>query len=846
MPASPAVSVSSPESAASGMAFSDGGSGVPFHAYGHPHGGASSTSAVFTPSSMTMSLPALSPADIAATAMSLPAPLTPGPSVLTPFGSYNIPHFYPTPPPHNFGPSMPPDSRRPVSQPAPGPISSSHLQPCFLYATPEGTIPEAHSYPPIGAFISSFGRQQGRTVSGDDALAEVQRRSRASSSAPMKRSISLHAPSIPAVSPMDVLLPPQPAAELPKPLSPTATRSPSKASKQQSSTTVTGNAAASTSSASARRNSNTKASSAPRRRESAGGEGNSQQDDGNGGSDGGGGGGGGGGASGSGAGGSGTFYRPTSRVSRACTACRRQKMRCDGMQPCKRCVRAGHECTFEKPTGPTSGGALAASAYVQPLQIQSQTQMQRRSSRTTDGGGEMRQESEAGSTSMDIDTSPTGTAEMAGSLVQQLTAAFAGAVRRPDSNGTRGFTGGYLDPQEQEAGAAAAVAAQLIATMPGFSSSAPISQFQQRLEGLEVTMKGMQMAFSALNDVLRGSPSEVPDPSGQTSTAEEVPTRPGGPLRRGYSMNSTIGLRTGGSSLVRRRPRAATQSKITALARELSAPGTSASNASMQEGGPPTSAAGDLPNEHLSAPIAALRGLADAAAIAAKADGMSESTTGPASSSAENADAMLATGKRAGPQDAGQAKRARIALAWDSSRRTSPSGSHADEGSSDADVVELGLISEARAREMFGVFGRVVPTFISIFPFESVPVERASGDWFEEVRDKSILLFNTVVAIGCLIAQENDAGAEELYHGCIKEARKHAQATLFHSASPKESIQAVILLSAYSDNGWLACGHATRMSQDAGLDKALGRLLIHLRGNQMQPTDKDAMELSEL
>ncbi|KAG6818075.1 hypothetical protein H0H87_009230 [Tephrocybe sp. NHM501043] len=40
------------------------------------------------------------------------------------------------------------------------------------------------------------------------------------------------------------------------------------------------------------------------------------------------------------------------RVPRACNACRKQKMRCEGADnpPCKRCRNTNLECLFEKPS----------------------------------------------------------------------------------------------------------------------------------------------------------------------------------------------------------------------------------------------------------------------------------------------------------------------------------------------------------------------------------------------------------------------------------------------------------------------------------------------------------------
>ncbi|EIN14059.1 hypothetical protein PUNSTDRAFT_80092, partial [Punctularia strigosozonata HHB-11173 SS5] len=46
------------------------------------------------------------------------------------------------------------------------------------------------------------------------------------------------------------------------------------------------------------------------------------------------------------------MVKTLNRVSRACNACRKQKMRCEGAEnpPCRRCRHAGLECLFEKPS----------------------------------------------------------------------------------------------------------------------------------------------------------------------------------------------------------------------------------------------------------------------------------------------------------------------------------------------------------------------------------------------------------------------------------------------------------------------------------------------------------------
>lgn len=50
----------------------------------------------------------------------------------------------------------------------------------------------------------------------------------------------------------------------------------------------------------------------------------------------------------------------------------------------------------------------------------------------------------------------------------------------------------------------------------------------------------------------------------------------------------------------------------------------------------------------------------------------------------------------------------------------------------------------------------------------------------------------------------------------------------------------MILLAAYSDNGWLACGHSIRMAQELGLDRAFDKLMHRLGSGAMRPPSAPA------
>ncbi|KAG9096881.1 hypothetical protein FS749_007537, partial [Ceratobasidium sp. UAMH 11750] len=65
-------------------------------------------------------------------------------------------------------------------------------------------------------------------------------------------------------------------------------------------------------------------------------------------------------------------HKPLNRVPRACNACRKQKMRCEGADnpPCKRCRHAHIECMFEKPAREVSAATEQGLERIRSLETQ--------------------------------------------------------------------------------------------------------------------------------------------------------------------------------------------------------------------------------------------------------------------------------------------------------------------------------------------------------------------------------------------------------------------------------------------------------------------------------------------
>ncbi|KAH6916892.1 hypothetical protein BKA70DRAFT_1250880 [Coprinopsis sp. MPI-PUGE-AT-0042] len=131
------------------------------------------------------------------------------------------------------------------------------------------------------------------------------------------------------------------------------------------------------------------------------------------------------------------------------------------------------------------------------------------------------------------------------------------------------------------------------------------------------------------------------------------------------------------------------------------------------------------------------------------------------------------------------------------------------------DIVTKGIISEDEARELFKIFFDGCSTFLPIFD--------VNCDTFEALHERSPF---AVDAICMVAARVRDAGGppSEVHQKLLEEVHNTAKATLFAPVLHAETIQAMILISGWSDNGWLSGGHAVRMAMELSMHKAWPRL----------------------
>ena len=83
--------------------------------------------------------------------------------------------------------------------------------------------------------------------------------------------------------------------------------------------------------------------------------------------------------------------------------------------------------------------------------------------------------------------------------------------------------------------------------------------------------------------------------------------------------------------------------------------------------------------------------------------------------------------------------------------------------------------------------------------------------------------FDSILAVAAKIRGGNGPLSPTFFK-CLDEAQGIARSSLFGPIVRKEAVQGMLLLAAWSTNGWLPSGHAMRMALDLGLNRALEKL----------------------
>lgn len=210
-----------------------------------------------------------------------------------------------------------------------------------------------------------------------------------------------------------------------------------------------------------------------------------------------------------------------------------------------------------------------------------------------------------------------------------------------------------------------------------------------------------------------------------------------------------------------------------------------------------------LPRSSLNAPIEALQALANAADQAAAqesaAAGMVVDSQGATDIGAAVGDGFLSPPRVLQKQ-----------LRFKKRQKAEPTPRNAF-----PDVITKGLVTEPECRELWDIFFSGCHLFIPLFD--------RSYDVFESFVVRTPFSFDGMMAVAAKIRSGNGP-LDQTYHRALEEAQGIARSTLFGPVVRKEAVMAVLILAAWSQNGWLPSGHALRMGLDMHLHKALEKL----------------------
>ncbi|KAL7424072.1 hypothetical protein Q5752_001657 [Cryptotrichosporon argae] len=144
------------------------------------------------------------------------------------------------------------------------------------------------------------------------------------------------------------------------------------------------------------------------------------------------------------------------------------------------------------------------------------------------------------------------------------------------------------------------------------------------------------------------------------------------------------------------------------------------------------------------------------------------------------------------------------------------------------DAVTEGFVSEEEGRELMRIFYAGSSNFIPCFD--------PTFDTWEALRVRSPFSITAIIMVG---ARVRDGGGpiSEVQRLCLEHAQRIAVGTLFNPVPRIEAVQAMILLAAFSENGWLPGGHAVRMAIDMGVNKSFQLLLRTGMGKGKTPEE---------
>ena len=145
-----------------------------------------------------------------------------------------------------------------------------------------------------------------------------------------------------------------------------------------------------------------------------------------------------------------------------------------------------------------------------------------------------------------------------------------------------------------------------------------------------------------------------------------------------------------------------------------------------------------------------------------------------------------------------------------------------------------------------------------------IPLFDPAYDTYESLKERTPWTFDAILAIASKIKSGNGALTPTFYK-CLEEAQGIARSSLFGPVVRKEAVQGeqgvtflcqlscvdipspgMLLLAAWSTNGWLPSGHAMRMALDLGLHRALEKLADTHAKRRSEEEERDLGKFSVL
>ncbi|KAJ3575974.1 hypothetical protein NP233_g731 [Leucocoprinus birnbaumii] len=440
------------------------------------------------------------------------------------------------------------------------------------------------------------------------------------------------------------------------------------------------------------------------------------------------------------------------RVPRACNACRKQKMRCEGADnpPCRRCRNTGLECLFEKPSREATLTGEAGLERIKSLEAHV---------------------AEIKNTQIRIEST------LAELVTHLRSAPFNG--RSPSTYPPSSF--------QQSPSLNSPAVSTPTASHPNPRSSLPGYQSQPSTAPAQPGSKG---------DLQPLSPSYGNFPSNNTQPYQHNQGQMLPPFASIQAMGPGASQSNSASST--RYPDQRTLNKQPVAGVKRPAPPSNVTSADSSDVDDDEN--GELPASGLVAPWEVLRGLADVAIERA---------------AKENGDGSEPHSRARTPSPERQIRPSkRRKLRHKVLKFT--------------DVVTKGIITEAEARNLFEIFYNGCSTFLPVFDKDT--------DTYDALHERSPFAVNCICMVAARV-RDGGGAPSETYLRCLEEVQSISCATLFAPVMRCEAVQAMILVSGWSDNGWLSGGHAVRMAMEYSMHKAWPKLYRRMLSGKVDPVE---------